>query len=273
MTAVRFNPLLHAPDRCHGQRHPRRGDRHDGADSNVTVPGIPYEARSTWKRRAAPQRDLLISSRRTTNNAPCCGIRANGTPTKRRCPSGTGRRRVMACGQPLRGWRVTPDGTTLYTINEDALARRFHHHLRRRSQWHHATTCVAPGSGPSRHRPERFRSPGAATGFADSISAMIWIRHVLPRYDLLVMSAPSAGPGQRREPLRRDRLAPRCVGVGRCRRHHRAGRIQDAAGQCHPHAPTDNHRDGPARLLVAVLALLIGRQLSDTQRNQFLLLG
>jgi hypothetical protein len=170
-------------------------------DGNATIPGIqPYELNDADLEEIVllPDGQVILSSERDRNNAPWLRRYAiDGTllselplPLAFRPAEGKGVRRNLA----FEGMTLTPDGTTLYLANEDALAQdgpittfdagsqvRILRYDLRGGVWLPGPQVV--------YRTERiFARPSPPDGPADNgVSGLLWVRHVLPQYDLIVM--------------------------------------------------------------------------------------
>jgi hypothetical protein len=172
-------------------------------DSDADAPGVqPYQAGDTDLEEIVllPGGDLLISSERDRNNAPwvrrfALDGRLLGElplPDKFVPAEGRGTRTNLA----FEGMTLSPDGAELVLANEQALAQ----------DGPLATPDAGTGvrllrydlrGGPGAARPGRevvyqtehiFARPEPPSAAADNgVTALLWIRHLLPRFDLLVL--------------------------------------------------------------------------------------
>jgi 3-phytase len=170
-------------------------------DSDRGAPGVqPYERNASDLEEVVllPNGQLVISSERDQNNAPWLRtFNPDGTltgeltlPDKFRPAQGRGVRSNLG----FEGMALTPDGATLYVVNEDALAQdgpittpdagsqvRILRYDLRGGTW-------APGAEYVYRPGPIFARPTEAGAAADNgVSGMVWVRHVLPQYDVIVM--------------------------------------------------------------------------------------
>ena len=180
-------------------------------DSDANTPGIqPYELNAVDLEDIAltPERDLIISSERDQQGRPWLRRFAlDGTllgeipvperflPASQPGPDGKPVQiRGVRNNLGFEGLALSPDGRTLYTANEEALAQdgpisslaagtvvRVLRYDRGPGGWQ---------AGPEvAYRTERiFTSPNPPDAFADNgISALLWAKHLWPDLDLLAM--------------------------------------------------------------------------------------
>ena len=170
-------------------------------DADRAAPGVqPYERNASDLEEVVllPNGQLVISSERDQNNAPWLRtFTLDGAltgelplPDKFRPAQGRGVRSNLG----FEGMTSTPDGATLYVVNEDALAQdgpittpdsgsqvRILRYDLRGGAW-------TPGPEHVYRPGPIFARPAEAGAAADNgVSGMLWVRHVLPQYDLLVM--------------------------------------------------------------------------------------
>ena len=169
-------------------------------DSDAGTPGVqPYPAGDSDLEEIVllPTGDLLISSERDRNNAPwlrrfALDGRLLGDlpiPEKFQPAAERGTRSNLA----FEAMALSPDGTTLFVANEQALVqdgplatpdagtdvRLLRYDLR---------GAPRPGAEVVYRTEPIFARPEPSTAAADNgVSAMVWIRHVLPQFDVLVM--------------------------------------------------------------------------------------
>jgi 3-phytase len=170
-------------------------------DADARTPGVqPYERNASDLEDVAllPDGQLLVSSGRDQANVPWLRTFAlDGTLTgELPIPAAflPGPERGVRPNLGFEGLTLTPDGSTLYVVNEDALAQdgpittpdagsqvRILRYDRRGTTW-------VPGPQVVYRPGPIFARPEPAGSAADNgVSGMLWVRHVLPQYDLLVM--------------------------------------------------------------------------------------
>jgi hypothetical protein len=188
-------------------------------DSDIGAPGIQPHARDDSDLEEIvllPNGQLVITSERDRNNAPWIRrFTADGTllgelpipakfwPATETDAAGMsvivrGTRRNLA----FEAMALSPDGSTLFVANEQALtqdgpASTPDEGTNVRILRYDLRGAPRPGSEVV-YRTERiFARPAPATAAADNgVSAMVWIRHLLAPFDLLVMErAFAAGSG------------------------------------------------------------------------------
>ena len=181
-------------------------------DSDATAPGIqPYEQNDSDLEDMVllPDDTLLISSERDRNGRPWIrrfaldGTLLDELPQREKFvavtePGAEGRPPVVVKGTRTNlgyeGMALAPDGGMLYVANEEALAQDGPIATRAagtnvRIVEYDLLRSPARLGGEQVFRTEAiFADPNPATGFADNgVSGMLWVRHVLPQFDLLVM--------------------------------------------------------------------------------------
>jgi 3-phytase len=180
-------------------------------DSDLNTAGIqPYDRNDSDLEEIVllPNDELLITSERDRNNRPWIRRFAlDGsllgelpTPTKFQPifePDSAGRNVIVRGTRNnvgFEGITVSPDATTMYVVNEEALGqdgplatvsvgtnvRIVEYGLRGRD--------ARPDSEYVYQAERVFAEPNPPTAFADNgVSAILWIRHLMSRFDLLVM--------------------------------------------------------------------------------------
>jgi len=181
-------------------------------DSDAATPGIqPYERNDCDFEEIAllPDDTLLISSERDRVGRPWIrrfaldGTLLDELSQRERFvavsePGTEGRPPVVLKGTRTNlgyeGMALSPDGGTLYVANEEALAQDGPIATRAagtnvRIVEYDLLRAPARLGGEQVYRTEAiFADPNPVTGFADNgVSGMLWVRHVLPQFDLLVM--------------------------------------------------------------------------------------
>ena len=177
-------------------------------DSDATAPGIqPYPPKGIDAEEVVltPAGTLLISSERDANDQPWIrefapdGVLLKEIPLSEEFmpAEGKGVRPNLA----FEGMALTPDGQTLYVVNEQALAQDGP-----TSTVDHGTTVRIVQYDLSGETPQVVAEYAYLTepifapprdDYADNgVSAMLYVKHLLPQYDLLVVErAYSAGVG------------------------------------------------------------------------------
>ncbi len=180
-------------------------------DSDAAAPGVqPYERNDSDLEDILllPDDTLLISSERDLKGRPWIrrftldGVLLDELAQRERfvtvTETGPDNRPVVVRGTRTNlgyeGMTITPDGATLYTANEEALAqdgpiatltggtniRIVEYDLR--------AERARPGAERVYQAEKLFAQPNPPTAFGDNgVTAFAWIKHLLPRYDLLAL--------------------------------------------------------------------------------------
>ncbi len=179
-------------------------------DSDINTPGVqPYETNDIDAEDLQLfGNELLISSERDRNGRPWIrrfaldGTLLGELPMPERFLTVTeqgpdGRPRVVRgvrTNLGHEGMALTPSGLTLFTANEEALAQDGPIATLtagtnvRVTRWELGGAEARPTSEYAYATEKIFAQPQPADQFADNgVSAMLWVRHLLPEYDLLVM--------------------------------------------------------------------------------------
>ena len=179
-------------------------------DGDPTMPGVqPYEQNDTdLEDIQLLGSELLISSERDKNGRPWIrrfgldGALLGELPMPERFltvnePGPDGRPRVVRgvrTNLGHEGMTLTPSGLTLFTANEEALAQDGPIATLtagtnvRVTRWELDGTEARP-SGEFVYTADRiFAEPRPSDQFADNgVTSLLWVRHLLPDYDLLVL--------------------------------------------------------------------------------------
>ena len=179
-------------------------------DSDAGTPGIqPYELNdSDLEDIQLIGDELLISSERDKNGRPWIrrfaldGTLLGDLPMPERFltatePGPDGRPRVVRgvrTNLGHEGMALVPSGRTLITANEEALAQDGPIATLtagtnvRLTRWELSGADARPTAEYVYATEKIFAEPRPADQFADNgVSAMLWVRHLLPEYDLLIM--------------------------------------------------------------------------------------
>jgi hypothetical protein len=179
-------------------------------DSDATTPGIqPYDTNDTdLEDIQLVGNELLISSERDKNGRPWIrrfaldGTLLGELPIPDRFVTVTeqgpdGRPRVVRgvrTNLGHEGMTLTPDGLTLYTANEEALAQDGPIATLtggtnvRVTRWQMSGREARPTSEYVYAAEKVFAEPQPADQFADNgVTSLLWVRHLLPDYDMLVL--------------------------------------------------------------------------------------
>lgn len=179
-------------------------------DSDSTTPGIqPYETNDTdFEDIQLVGNELLISSERDRNGRPWIrrfgldGSLLGELPMPERFLTVSeqgpdGRPRVVRgvrTNLGHEGMTVTPDGRALCTANEEALAQDGPIATLtagtnvRVTRWELSGADARPSSEYVYAAEKIFAQPQPADQFADNgVTSLLWVRHLLPEYDMLVL--------------------------------------------------------------------------------------